>query len=249
MLACKASALYYGGPDLPRVTETGFFFGKDDWFALKIGYELDVNFDRSLKATNNRIKKMDVFRYYWEQGVITLNFVDRFELYTSLGAAKFFVEPRTSNTTRVVTETGNRFLWGVGTRAIIYEFSDATVGVDVRYQESSPRFQWMGVNGVPLASTTGARLKYQEWQVGLGLSYHVGIFTPYLGGRYCQSLGRYKHFPEGVLRSGTSFHVKNATKFGLAVGTAISTGHIFDLNFEARFFDETAATASATVRF
>ena len=250
LLLSAFCSLLWGGRSFLKLLKPVFFFSKGNWLGLKLGYESEVEIDRSLKATNQRIKRMETFRYLIQEGVFTANFANRFEVYGKAGAAKFFVEPRVSDAVRVTTETGNRFTWGVGARGIIYEYSKVTVGLDVKYQEASPRFQWMAVNGSPLTSTAGAKLKYQEWQIGLGVSYHVGIFTPYIGGCYCQTLSRYKHFPVGILKEeATSFRVKSKTKFGIALGADLSTGDIFDLNFEARLFDETAVTVAATVRF
>ncbi|MCH9630053.1 MAG: Major outer membrane porin [Chlamydiia bacterium] len=249
LASCGAHALYNGAPSLPHVTETGFFFNKDDWFALKVGYQGDLLIDRSLRPTNNRIKRMDVFGYHLNQGVITANFVDRFEVYSSLGAAKFFIEPRVTETTRLSMETGNRFTWGVGARGVLYEVSKFTFGMDVKYQEANPSFQWISLNGAPIGPTGGAKLKYQEWQIGLGVSYRIELFTPYIVGRYCQTLSRYKHFPLGLLaNNATSFRVKSRKKFGISVGATLSSGNIFDMDFEARMIDETAATIALTVR-
>ncbi|PCI92733.1 hypothetical protein COB11_06695 [Candidatus Aerophobetes bacterium] len=249
LACCSAQALYNGSPSLPHVTETGFFFTKDDWFALKIGYQNDILIDRSLKPTNNTIRRMDVFRYYFNQGVITANFVDRFEVYSSLGAAKFFIEPRVTPTTRLTMETGNRFTWGVGARGVLYEVSKFSFGMDMKYQESTPSFQWISINGTPTTSTQGAKLKYQEWQIGLGVSYRIELFTPYVVGRYCQTLARYTHFAAGLLpNNATSFRVKSRKKFGISVGATLSNGNIFDIDFEARMIDETAATIALTVR-
>lgn len=246
---CKASALFNGSPALPQVTETGFFFTKDDWFSLKVGYRGDVLFDRSLRPTNNNIQKMDAFRYLFSQGTLGINFVDRFEVYSSLGSAKFLVEPKVNNTTRLVMETGNRFTWGVGARGVLYEISKMCFGLDVKYQKATPHFQWINRNGAPVGPPGKALLKYQEWQLGLGISYRVELFTPYIVGRYCQTLGRYRNLPKGLLDNNeTSFKVKSRKKFGISVGTTLSNGNIFDLNLEARMIDEAAGSVALTIR-
>lgn len=248
--AINGYSLYYGSPALPEVTTEGLFIPRDFFLGVKVGYEGDFLFDRSLKPTNHHIQKMDVFEYHMQQGVITANFVDRFEVYSSLGAMKFHIEPRVTNVSQLTMETGNHFTWGVGARAIIFGFSTAAVGLDVKYQKATPHFDWILQNGAPIASTDGAKLNYQEWQIGLGISYQTGIFTPYIGAIFCQTLSKYRNFPVGLLaENATSFKVKSRSKFGMAVGTSLSDSKIFDLEIEGRLIDETAVTITGSVRF
>ena len=244
-------SLYYGSPNLPDTAKEGIFLSKDCFLGVKVGYQVDNVFDKSLKVANRRsAKKIDVFNYYMQQGVLTVNFIDRFEVYGSMGAIKFHVEPRNTGVIRQIYETNNHFTWGLGGRAILFEFSKAALGLDFKYQAASPYLERIIQNGVPRESTGGAKLRYREWQIGLGLSYAVEMFTPYIGAIYTQSTGQYKHLPADLLSDHKRhFSVNSRKKFGMALGTTLSTGGVFELDIEARMINETAVSAAANVRF
>lgn len=243
--------LYYGSPDLPNTAKEGLFIPKECSFGLKVGFQNDYVFDKSLKVANRAsARKIEVFNYYLQQGLLTLNFINRFEAYGSLGSIKFHIEPRNSGIVRQVYETKNEFTWGFGARGILFEFSNAALGLDFKYQGSSPSLQWVSHNGVPRETLDGAYLRYREWQLGLGLSYALEMFTPYIGATYNQSTAQYKNLPNDFLPDHKRhFSVNSKKKFGMAVGTTLSTGKAFELDLEARMINETAVSAAANVRF
>lgn len=243
--------LYYGSPNLPDTAKEGIFIPKECWFGVKLGYQNDYVLDKSLKVANKlSAKKIEVFNYYLQQGVLTLNFVNRFEAYGSLGSMKFRIEPRNAGVIRQVYETKNEFAWGFGGRAILFEFSAAALGLDFKYQGCSPALRSISRNGIPRESVGGSYLRYREWQIGLGLSYALEMFTPYIGGIYTQSKGQYKHLPADLLPDHKRhFSVNSKKKFGMALGTTLSTGKGFELDLEARMINETALSAAANVRF
>lgn len=251
MTFVRGYSLYYGSPSLPDTATEGFFISKDCSFGLKLGYQGDFVFDKSLYVTNpRRASRIEQIHYHMQQGVITANFVNRFELYGSLGEVQFHIEPRINTLLRDVFATGNRFTWGFGGRGILFTFSQAALGLDFKYQLASPHFQWVTQNGIPLNDIGSAKLRYREWQIGLGLSYQSDIFAPYIGATYCQAEGQYKKLPSGFLSNHHNhFTMKSRKKFGLALGTTLSTGKIFEMDMEARLVNETAVSVTGNVRF
>ncbi len=243
--------LYYGSPNLPDTAREGILLSKTCPVGIKVGFQADYVLDKSLKiASQKSTHSMEVFKYYLEQGVLTLNFINRFEVYGSMGAMQFHMEPRTTSVIRQTYDTNYRFSWGLGGRAILFEFSKAALGVDFKYQASSPPFSWICVNAVPKASVGEAKFRYREWQIGLGLSYALELFTPYIGALYNQSSGQFKYLPKTLLPNHKRhFSMTSRKKFGMAVGTTLSTGGSFELDLEARMIDETAVSAAANFRF
>lgn len=247
----SAYSLYYGSPNLPNTAKAGVFIPQECWFGFKLGFQNDYVLDKSLKVANKKsAEKIEVFNYYLQQGLLTFNFIDRFEVYGSLGSMKFRIEPRNSGTIRQVYDTKNQFSWGFGARGILFEFSNAVLGLDFKYQGCSPSLQSIISNGVPRASTGRAYLRYREWQIGLGLAYALDMFSPYIGAIYNQSTAHYKRLPADLLPNHKKyFSVNSQKKFGMAVGATFSTGKIFELDLEARMINETAVSAAANVRF
>lgn len=246
----SAYGLYYGSPNLPNTTQEGIIIPKESWFGLKVGYQNDYVIDKSLKvASRQSAHRIEVFNYYLQQGVMTLNFIDRFEAYGLLGAMKFHIEPRNSDTVRQVYQTNNHFSWGFGARGIIFEWGRAVLGLDFKYLGSSPSLNSISHNGIPRESGS-AYLRYREWQIGLGLAFALETFSPYIGAIYNQSTGHYKDLPTDLLPSHKHhFSVISRKKFGMAVGATLSTGKIFDIDLEARMINETALSAAANVKF
>ena len=93
-------------------------------------------------------------------------------------------------------------------------------------------------------------MRYHEWQVGVGISYQVDLFVPYIALKYSNASVRYRNLPAGFLSGRkTGFNAKNRGKFGLALGTSLTTGRLFALNLELRMIDEQAITLSGELKF
>jgi hypothetical protein len=95
----------------------------------------------------------------------------------------------------------------------------------------------------------GSKISFYEWQLGVGASYEVDIFNPYLGVKYSNAGARFKHLPPGFLPTGRHFKTKNRRKFGMVLGTTLSNGNRFAANVEARLIDEQALTLAASIKF
>jgi hypothetical protein len=248
LIAFSASlyGLYNGSPALPSVIEEGVLIKKDFPVSIKTEFLLTECLDKSLFVVDHQPgREKQVFKYTQQQGVIALNFVDRFELFGSMGEMRAHIEGRKNYLERFVLETGNRYTWGFGGRAEIYSFSSATLGLNFAYQGYSPKFQWGSINGDPMSDAKRKRLKFTEWQIGLGLGYDCGFFAPYISALYNQTKASIKKFHQG----GGSFTLHSKKKFGMALGTTLSTSKLFDLNLEARIIHETAFSCSFDFRF
>lgn len=79
----------------------------------------------------------------------------------------------------------------------------------------------------------------------LDLAMIVVFFAPYLSALYNQTKASIKKFHQG----GGSFTLHSKKKFGMALGTTLSTSKLFDLNLEARVINETALSCSFDFRF
>ena len=86
-------------------------------------------------------------------------------------------------------------------------------------------------------------------QVGAGLSYQIDIFVPYLAVKYSNVSAEFRHLPPTLFPNFSSFKAKNRHYFGLALGTALTTGRLFSLNVELRVIDEQSLTLAGNLRF
>ncbi len=249
LLSPKLFALYMGNPSAPEIIDEGVFFCKENWFAVKAGYQRDWVFDRNMKAVSKVSGRMDGFDVISDQGVLTINLFDRVELYGSAGAARFHATHRPTKGVRNEYETHDQFTWGMGARGAFLIWKGLSFGFDGTYQRAHPTIKWMTTNGAPVNPRSGSKLTYHEWQVGLGASYQVDFFIPYIGVKYSNAGGRFKHLPFGFLPTGRHFKTKNRRKFGMVLGTTLSNGNRFAATVEARLIDEQSITLAAEVKF
>lgn len=240
--ASSLCALYSGNPTAPSIIEEGFFFCKENVVAIKAGYQRDWVFNRGMKS-------IDEFSYLEDQGVLTFNFFDRLELYGSLGAASFDITDIPTKGVRNEYNTHDQFAWGLGLRGIIYAWENISLGADVKYGRAQPTLRYMTSNGVPTHPHSGSKLNFHEWQIGIGASYQIDIFYPYLTVRYSNATAHLKHLPPGFLEGTRHFTMKNRRKFGLSLGCTLSNGSRFSGLVETRFIDEQAITLAGEVKF
>ena len=242
-------ALYMGNPALPGIIEQGFFFSTENWFAVKTSYERDWVFDRDMKAVSSISGRMDDFEYIADQGLLIFNIIDRIEIYGSGGAMRISASHIPLRGVRNEYETHDQFTWGIGGRGLFAEWGNCSFGIDVKYQRAHPTIKWMTQNGTPVNPRVGSKISFHEWQVGLGVSYQVALFYPYIAVKYSNAQARFKHLPTGFFPNTRHFKVKNRRKFGMAIGTTLSNGSRFDVSVEARIIDEQAITLAAQIKF
>ena len=238
-----------GNPALPELVEEGIFFCKENVVAFKAGYERDDLLNGEMKAVNAFKGRMPQFNYIMDQGVLTLNLIDRFEFYGSVGAMKLQATQRVSQTELKQFQSLRQFAWGVGARAVLFHWKNVLMGLNLAYSSAHPRFDLIETNGVPFEKTGGAKVKFHEWQVGLGFSYTLKFFVPYIAGKYRNAKAHFTGLPQGFLAGRRSFDVKNRRKIGLVIGSSFSTTEIFQLTIEARVIDEEGYTISGDIRF
>ena len=234
ILSTQIFALYNDNPAAPNLIENGLIFKKDDWLGIGLDYEYSHVIDR-------RLSGIEKFSYDLNQGVLVVNLLKRFDLYGSVGA----MEATATETTpaRLTYTTQNDLAWGAGARALVYQWNHFSIGLDGKFEHSYLNVSHLDVNGVPVVLPHKGRMNYREWQLGLGFSYATGFLTPYAAADYSFA-GLHTHVPEYVL-----YQVQNRRKFGLALGTTVTNGHIFSLNIEARLIDELGMTVAGRFQF
>jgi major outer membrane protein len=242
------SALYNGNPAEPELIDKGFFFCRDNLFSMKAGYQGDFVFDRKLRAHHGATGRIDTFRYYMQQGVLTANLMDRFELYGSLGSMNAYIAHRPHvDMKRREYETHDHLTWGCGARGILFRWCRTVVGFDAKYQDAHPHVKWNALDGAAL--TTGADLRYREWQVGLAASHHIHIFIPYAAIKYSSVHSRLNEIRANMQLGHESFKMRSRDRFGAALGCSLSTAKRLDLNVEVSLFDEEALTLAGNIKF
>lgn len=255
--ALIASAALYSAPvgntSAPEILEDGFFIPSDSWIDLRVGYEGDFVNDGRMKQYREGSGRVDSYEQNTNSGTVTLNILDRIDIFGVFGSSRTKAEWRFLDTAGAVhnanMETRYSFLWAVGARAILFEWCKTNLGFGGRYSSSNYKPNWLTVDGTNRV-VSGTHARWDEWQINLDVSYKIDLFTPYAGIKYLNAKTRVGQFPVAIASNGSgNNHFENRIPVGLFIGCTLSTGKYFMLNVEGRLIDEEAVTISGDLRF
>ncbi len=243
-----AEALYSGNPDEPDLIDNGLFLQPDSWFAFKVGYQGDYVFNRRLHAGSSIKENVDEFQYRMNQGVLTINMMDRLEIFGSVGAmqAEIQVRPQDDGRMREFQTNGNT-TWGAGGRLLMFTWGKVHLGATGSYQSANLPVRWDSLDGETFSSS--AKLYYREWQVAALISYRVEMLVPYIGAVYSTVKANMKHLNSNMEIKHNEFLMRSRERIGIALGCSLTSSTIVDLNVEVRLFDEEAISLAGNIRF
>lgn len=242
-----------GNPAAPQLIEEGAFLSRDNWISARCGYEGDFVSDAQMKQTEESHGRVDCFQQSTNAGTLTIDFFDRVDIYGVLGSSRSEISWRFTDADEEIHQvqigTHYDFLWGVGTRIILHQWNCLTAGIagSYRWARYDPSYvTWDALN----VSASGTHVDWREWQAGLGLSYKIGLLTPYLGGKYSGARAKLGTFSVPIAENGSgNLHMKNRNSFGIFIGCTLTTGCYFMLNVEGQLIDEQGISISADLRF
>lgn len=241
-----------GNPDAPKIIQQGLLGHSDSWIDVRLGYEGDFVSNGLLHQFIESSGRVDTYEAWTNSGVLTLNVLDRIDMYAVLGASRIKAAWRFENEniiSRIEVKTEYDFLWALGGRTIFYEWNRASLGLGGRYTASSYHPMHTTSSGV-VVDAQASHFHWDEWQVNLDLAYHVSLFTPYIGAKYSHARAELRDFPVPISSSGTGNNsFENETPVGVYLGCALSSGRYFMFNIEARLVDEEAVSVTGDFRF
>lgn len=245
-----------GNPAFPRLIQEGYFIPGSKGVNVRAGYEGNFVGDARLEQEKEGSGRVDSFRQSANAGTVTLNVSNRFDFYTVLGASQFnadwrfeILEDSALAVHRAQLETLTQFLWGIGTRAILFETPTLTVGAGGRYSFCQTEPVVLAIDAIEQA-VAGTKCRWNEWQIDLDFAFQIDLFTPYVGVTYSFThvwIGPFST-PISMNDSGVN-HFETRQPVGAVIGCSISTGKYFMLNVEAHLISEEAVTISGDLRF
>lgn len=248
VLLNSVHALYSGNPDEAELLDGGLFLPRDDSFGVKLGYQGDLVFDRKMHATSGVQGDVDTFESRMNQAVLSVNFMNRLELFGSAGSMKAYLSFRPNEEgKRREFQTHEQFTWGGGGRALLLNWGNAHVGASGSYQYAKLPINWDAVNGETFSSH--ATMKYWEWQAAGLIAYRVEIFDPYAGVSYSSAEAILYHIGEDLHLHHKRVKMKNRERIGLILGCSLTASRVVDLNIEVRLFDEEAVSIAGNMKF
>lgn len=245
--ASSLSALFVGNPAEPQMIDRGFFISEDALMNVKLGYLGDRVADRKMRANGHAHGRIDKMILSFDQAVVTLNYMDRLELYGSVGSMNGELSNRPGqDNKRRQYQTHDEWTAGTGGRFLLAQWKNAVIGIDGKIQWAKPGMKWEAVDGQ--SSNTGGHLSYCEWQVSFALSYTADWLTPYLGVKYSNAHATVSGIHKNIYRH-AHFNMINRDRFGLALGFNLSPGKKFDLFAEVQMLDEQALSLGGNLKF
>lgn len=242
-----------GNPAAPAILKGGFFIPSQCWANIRAGYEGDFIIDAQMIQDEEGSGCVDKYSQTTNAGTATLNLLNRLDLYGVFGSTRVCSQWRFKDMADRVRnakmETSHNFLWAIGGRALLFEWGNWGLGLEGRYSAVHNHLSWVTIDGES-ASVVGSYLRSRQWEVNLGVSYHIDLFTPYLAVNYLNARTVIEIPSVSLADQGArSDHFKNKIPVGLNLGCTLSTGKYFMLNVEARVINEEAVTISGDFRF
>jgi hypothetical protein len=253
ILWCHIQAAPIGNPASPHLLNQGFFIPCECWVNIRGGYEGDFVLDGNMEQEEKGSGLVDKYTRSTHSGVATLNILERLDLYGVFGYSKVNANWRFTDLAdriRYVQMTAARnFLWSVGGRALIYSYHLLDIGLGARYGASHHHLSTFTIDGDPI-SLQGGKCEWHGWQANLGLSYHICLFTPYIGAFYMDEVTIIRGLASSFADFGAhSDHLRNRHPVGVYLGCTLSNDEFFMLNIESRLISEEAVSVTVDFRF
>jgi len=244
------------------------FCGCLDQFSLRVGYSADHVFNRHLEVTGRAPNRMIASTVLdTNSGFIALNWCDRVDLFSRLGATSIRLNTPNSAFT-VFNALGNfdldchiqsqtDFSWSLGLRATVVRFCNAILGVEGEYFRTSPPLDYLHQENQNIAYGTGSQMSYEEWQVGAGLAYPLCYRSsfdciPYVGVKVSYATLDMDDATFTLSPNGSRFVLFDAEsklRWGFPIGVSLVLCNMIGVSVEGRFGDEQAIYVNGQFRF
>ena len=228
-----------------------------DAFSIRVGFYGDYVFNRHLEidrgADDSDIEHTEI---YTNAGLIVLNFWDRFDAFTALGATNFKIQTNARSFSgadgeRFDIESETDFSWSTGLRGTIWECGCTSLGVEAQYFFTRPDIRRV-TQGADISVYPDEKIssKYHEWQVGVGISHRINMLVPYIAVKWSHARLKFDNArPGDGIPTTVLFDLNNGKDFGYAIGVSFVDCEKTSLTVEVRFGDEKAAYVNGQIRF
>lgn len=260
----QTSAMPVLSPAEPAILTKSTLLGCNDYyFGLRVGYRGDFIYNRKLTNDTGIVSRN--FHFYANEAIITLNFLDRVDLFFFTGPSNYgenSVKHDNQNfpaDAGFIAESGLKGMWGVGIKAVMWEGNIATYGrsfvaIDAQYEHMSHNnFERIAEEGRFITSN-GVGSNFKEVQFSLALGHQIYNFVPYLAIKWSRcrvqpTTSRIVGSSNTPGSSTTIYSLKSRRNVGWAFGLSYIDVNRMSVTAEGRFVDETALTVCAEFKF
>lgn len=237
-----------------------------DAFSVRVGFYGDYVFNRHLRTrsggddNSNNHASIEDTEIFTNAGYLAANLWDRFDVFATLGATNLDMETNVSSFApfigftdgeRAALHTRTDFSWSVGARGTLWECGCTALGVEGQYFSTRPKITRLTVGALDSDYPSSLNLKYNEWQVGFGISHRINMFVPYVAVKWSNLKATIEQEEADGFDTGTISLVdfENDKNWGYAVGVSLVDCEKAALTVEGRFADEKAVYVNGQFRF
>ena len=242
-----------GNPSFPKAIEEGFFITPSSGISFRLGYEGNFVTNRRLKQDSSPSRRVNNFSIYLNSGIATINLLNRLDVFGTFGKGRvktdWIINEMPNAFSYLELQTKYDIAWSVGTKIIFFEWGNTILSVGGRYFYTDPKILWYSKAAVvyPLENH---KIRFEEWQVDIGLSHKIDIFIPYICAKYSKAKAKFAVDDTAINSDGSNkLKMKSKNLYGMALGCMITTAKYFMLNLEVRMVDEEAFTVSGEFKF
>jgi hypothetical protein len=245
---------YVGNPADPAIMNTGFLSSGYSFFKFTSGYIYDYTSNKRFEANNKNVgfnpnDAVKKFGLHSQLASFSLIFIERLQIFGTAGGSKEVIKEQEQPLSEFIFDnhTSYHFSWSAGAKVIFFQWWQTYLSGDFTYfaipESHQSFFQFLNRLNLDL-NPDKQKISLNEWQLSLGLSSRIFIFTPYGGFTYLNS---HLHVEEGLDIPALNYH--NEVNWGYFYGLTVSLTGRLHLNFERRMRDEFAYTFSSILVF
>lgn len=243
-------------PADPCITPKGVFLNQlTDFFSFRIGFRGDYVYNRKLEDSRHTIDRYSLFA---NEGVLTLNFFDRIDVYGAVGSVSqmFASKYRTTSNFNIKRKLDTVTIWATGIKALLWQTSWRKQGGTTfltgsfdyeRSNTARPRISTLGISGSETLADGLTNYSYQEMQAALTIGHRVKKLVPYIGVTWNNAIGSLN----ASSGAGTAVFEGFGSQrhYGYVVGLSLVDVARMTVTAEARFITENAMTIAANFNF
>jgi len=272
LTCCIGYALPVGDPAAASLFHQGVYIKKscDDCssWSFRTGFYGNYVFNRYLEIDDSQGRKGEIptTKINTNSGYLVLNFCDRVDLFSSIGASSLTLRYHRGIDSLVPTSTPEQsavfetaFSWSIGGRATLWKCRGFYLGLEGEYFCTSPEVKRLDLIN-RFFYTDNTRVPYREWQIGLGTSYVLMMgcptaqLVPYVAIKASRaSLSNFSSLAENPGGSLSFVYVLpkliSQKSFGYVIGTTLALYDMIAITAEGRFGDEQALYINGQFRF
>ena len=243
-------ALFNGNPELTTLVGEGILFAKDSDLKMDVGYQKDWVFDYKLEADTLVDSSFSRSSSITDQAYLEASWVDRYQIYATLGSAIFEFSQDLRSDEVVNYTTKDAFTFGFGGKVMLYQGFGFTVGIDGKYQYACPDIPTVVKQGEFIPRRRNPEVSIYAWQLGASLAYKLDLISPYIGINYLNQKAHFQRLNRGIVSNlDDDFYAKNRIPVGGFLGFSITAGKDFSVTVESRFLSENALTLFLDLKF